>query len=263
MILQSRIGSSWSTTLIDGWTYDSNFVEGPDKTGTLISGVTAGSNVVLSLTSGEENNFTVGKYYYIYDFNGHVWVNYCKCTNVNTSAHTITVDTLGWNFPTGTVIAAYTHRYYASGNTAPAGTSRFSYLLGSTLPYVSSESITSNIYYCVNQQEASDYIQLFCGIDQNTLFQVAPDDLGYYTCQKPFLVERYNGYSLSSATDMNRGYGVAKNMYITNVGTMVAAQDGRTVGGVNWLYFVLASVLFYSSGLTNYGVMFCDTASAS
>jgi hypothetical protein len=261
LIIQSRLGTSWSTALIDTWVGDSNLVEGIDKTGTLQSGVTAGSSVVLPLSSGQEINFTVNKYYYIYDFNGHSWVNYCKCTAVDTGAHTITVDAIQNNFPTGSVIAAYAHRFYLMGDGTVAGSPPYylSYTYAKLkVPYVSAAAA-----YVFYSQEISQ-IYGGCELDKmaNYLTQMTPNDEGVYAVQKPSICEYYGENSFGITTGMNRCYGVTKNVYMTYTGVMAQGQDGRTIGGKNYLYFRRESDITYF-GSTVYALLFLDTSAVS
>ena len=236
MITQSRVGSSWSTSMVDSWIGDPNFVEGTDKIGTLAADATAGTNQVIQLGAGQAANFTPNKFYYIYDMNGHAWVNYCKVTADNTNADTITVDTIDKNFPTGSVIAAYNHRMYCAGNIlAAGGQNRFNsdnYSVHSSTPYCSSENSSRTF---ANQNQAL-YESITPSIDTATLNIVSPNDKGFYACQKPFIVERSNAVP-SDQNDISEGYGIMKNMYTTKTGTMVQGLDGKTIGGSNWLYF--------------------------
>lgn len=253
LIMQSRIGSAWSTSMIDSWLGDSNFVEGTDKIGALAGDATAGSNVVLQLGVGQAANFTPNNYYYIYDMSGHAWVNYCKVTADDTLAHTITVDSISNNFPTGSVIAAYAHRYYASGSDSVSGM-RFNTVNSPlTIPYCS--NTTANKAF--PDQNATFYQATSASVDSVTLDQAAPTDKGFYACQKPFLVERYN--CVQNQTDgMSEGLGIAKNAYVTDKGAMVGGLDGRTIGGKNWLYFQSHNNFSYG-GNSGMGVMFCDS----
>jgi hypothetical protein len=92
-----------------------------------------------------------------------------------------------------------------------------------------------------------------------TLAQAAPNDRGYFACQKPFIVEKMN--QQAGQTDgMTEGYGIVKNMYVTNVGTMVQGLDGKTIGGTNWLYFQpFDQLIYYGAG--SLAAMFPDSTS--
>jgi hypothetical protein len=243
MIIQARLGTAWSHVMIDDFTGDTNFLEAANKVGVLQSGVTAGSSVVLPLASGQELNFTVNKYYYIYDFNRHTWVDYFKVTSVDTGAHTITGDAIGKNFPSGAVISPYTHRYYMYGSNGGDGYSTWSYELCTiglqVIPYFS--SIDKN--YIVHNQGG-----FICGAVSfscmSTLINTAiPNDEGFYACQKASISEyaRANdGSYYTYKTSMNRPYGVAKNLYETYISSMAQMLDYRTINGSDWLYLKLS-----------------------
>ena len=256
MIVQSRIGSSWSTTLIDSWVGDSNFVEGTDKRGTLLYDATAGASKTLYLNTGEAANITPNRYYYITDMSGHAWVNYCKVTADDTNADTVVVDTITQNFPAGSVLAAYAHRWYCAGSNG-SNLPRFnslSYVSRSAIPYVS--STTASYAFC--DQNSVINLAVRGSIDADTLFTAAPNDRGYYACQKPFIVEFYSNVGVDSG--MTEGYGIMKNMYVTKLGSMVAGMDGKTIGGSNWLHFQRLDGLF-TAGSSNYATMFLDKTS--
>jgi len=256
LIVQSRIGSAWSTALIDSWVGDSNFVEGTDKRGTLLYDATAGSSQTLYLNTGEAANFTLNRYYYITDTSGHAWVNYCKVTADDTNADTVVVDALTQNFPAGSVLAAYTHRWYCAGNDVAVNIARFNttnYSNKSTIPYLSSAT------YVFADQNGIVYSAVKGSVDADTLSTVAPNDRGFFACQKPFLVEYY-GNNGGVSSGMTEGYGIAKNVYATKLGTMVAGMDGKTIGGSNWLHFQRLDGLF-TAGSSNYATMFLDKTS--
>lgn len=256
MIIQSRISSTWYCAGIDSWTGDANFVEGTDKTGTLASGITAGSSVVLSLGSGEAANFTVNKYYYLYDFNGHSWVDYCKVTARDTGADTITVDRVDFNYTAGSVIAAYAHRFYGFGSdTATLALPRFNYGLLSRLPYASSQGYVSagqsSILYAGCQIETPD----------KTLITNNPNDLGYYACSKGLLVEYLR--EDSSGTGMNRAYGSPNNIYLCYNNSYSPGQDGKTIGGENYLFFLTGNYIYSTGSASSQCSLFLDTTATS
>jgi hypothetical protein len=256
MVLQSRIGSSWSNAAIDGWTGDTNFVEGTGATGTLASGATAGSNVVLTLGTGQAANFVANKYYYIYDMNGHAWVNYVKVTATD-GAESITVDSINVNFPTGSVIAAYAHRWYTFGSGTNGSLARFSQQL-SKIPYCSGA-----IGYVFGSQDANLNGLATLELPSYLLLRLNPDDLGYQACSKGLLFEWFReNTGGSNTTGMNRAYGSPKNIYICVTNSMAAALDGKTIGAKNYLYFIVASSQF-GSGSGTHACLILDTTATS
>jgi hypothetical protein len=257
MILQSRIGTAWTNCGIDGWTGDTNFVEGTDKTGTLTSAATAGSSVILQLNTGQAANFTVNKYYYIYDMNGHAWVNYCKVTNVNTGADQITVDSINQNFPIGSVIAAYTHRWYTFGSNGASSVIRFNNEL-SKIPYCSA---LTQAYVFPTQ---NNIIKGAVGLEapSHILTNLNNDDEGYQACCRGLIFEYFSDDVVSSQTPgMNRSYGTPKNIYFCIVNSMAAALDGKVIGGKNYLYFKLMSTQI--CGAAGYAFLLLDTTATS
>ena len=251
MILQSRIGVTWSNAGIDKWTGDNNFVEGTDKTGTLASGTTAGSNKVLQLGAGQASNFTVGKYYYIYDMVNHAWVDYVLVSARDTGADTITVSLLTYAYPTGSVIAAYAHRWYTFGCPGQC----------SALPYASGTT-QSRVFWGQAWPWASAVGNRFSlEVPSNLLNKMNPDDDGYQACTQGLIFEYYNALAGGDTAGMNRAYGTPNSIYICIVGTLAAGLDGKTIGGLDYLYFILASGEIYA--VSAYAFMLLDTVSAS
>jgi hypothetical protein len=260
MIIQSRIGTAWKCAGITEWTGDAELTEGTDKYGVLQSGVSAGSSVVLQLDTGEAANFTVNNYYFIFDFDGHSWVNCCKVTATNTGTDQITVDLLGQAFPAGAVIAAYAHRWMAFGNGTSPSVVNNNYSSQSKIPYVNAASNT----YVFHNQTSYIYGSAQAGVCNAFLTKVAPNRKGNWGTEDIYVVEDKweNDIAQSATTGAHEGYGVLKNVIATNVGTMAAGQDGRTDGGFEYLYTLLMSDVF-SSGTATYAALFLNTVSAS
>jgi hypothetical protein len=248
MIMQSRVGTTWYNMGIDGWTGDSNFVEGTDKTGTLASETTAGSNKVLQLGAGKASNFTVNKHYYIYDMNGHGWVDYVKVTARDTDADTITVDLLTYAYPTGAVIAAYAHRWYTFGSST-----------NSAIPYTSGATQTHVFHSQVWTWGAATGSRIIIELPTNIITRLNPDDDGYQACSKGLLLE-YSDWGFVF-TGMNRAYGAPNSVYMCFNNSMAAALDGKTIGGVNYLFFLLMSSEIYNGA--GYAFLILDSTSTS
>jgi hypothetical protein len=261
LVIQTRLGTAWDTFIIDDFVGDSNLLEGTSATGVLQSGITAGSSVVLQLDTGEAANFTENQYYYIYDFDSHSWVNYTKCTNVNTGSDQITLETLAQNFPAGAVVSSYAHRYYTCTNDPTSNVNDINYSNGNLkIPYCSSDVDQTYVFH-----DQTTIIYGFCRFDfaTNTISGLAPDDYGVYAVQRPLIAE-YGKENTQYVvdTDMNRAYGVAKNVYITKTGTMAQMVDGRTINSKNYLYFQPANKI-YQAGSSTYCGLILDTEATS
>jgi len=258
MNILARLGTAWTFARIDDFTGDTNFLEAATKVGVLQSGITAGSSEVLQLDTGQAGNFTQDKYYYIFDLDGHTWVNYIKCTNVDLVNDQITADVLSWNFPTGAVVSSYAHRYYIHGVGNGSSTTKENICVFNTvLPYYSGGS-----GYIIHDQTRGPYLLYgMASFDfmYNILTRSDPDDLGYFACQKNSLCEKYRpNDSQSTETSMNRCYGVTKNLYATSLGTMAVMLDYRTISATDWLYLV---VDYYYS--TTIALLISNTEAAS
>lgn len=269
MIIQTRRGTTWDIFVFDEWEGDTNLVEGTTAIGTLQSGVTAGSSVVLQLDTGEAANFTADKYYYLYDFDGHSWVAYRKVTAVDAVLDQITIDTADYNWPAGSVIGAYPHRWYTAGNqlennSGTTGIYDFNYYVSrySKLPYCSS---AGTAYSFSNQ---SGPIYGACGADfmWKTIDSMNADDYGNRTVQRPLLYEFFrenDSITTTREASMNRAYGVAKNLYVGTTSGMAQMQDGRTINGKNYIYARTTSSFFSESAYTTAAVLILDTEATS
>ena len=153
----SKNNTTYNQYVTGTWVGDSNLVEPLTAIGALQSGITAGGGVVCTLLPGQAANFTANKYYFIYDFNAHSWVDYVKCTVVDTGLNTITLQTVNYSFPAGAVIGAYPHRFYSMSNsTVTSGTTNNADNMSyrhSSIPYISSTSGTpSNVFHAQTGQ---------------------------------------------------------------------------------------------------------------
>jgi hypothetical protein len=237
----SLVEATWDNVYIDTFTGLSSKLEPITKVGVLQSGITAGSNVVLTLAPGQKSNFTVNKYYYLYDFNGHSWVNYVKVTAVNPGApEEITIESTSKNFPSGAVIIPYAHRYYTRGH----GNDGVHMCRGgdvTIIPYVSCQSDQVRVSH--QQNGACVYESLFTG-PADYISRGTPDDDGYYDCIR-FLVGDYGNTDYYNPTpSMNRFYGKTNNSLRTARGTMGQMTNTRTMLGIDYLYFYPAPTTY-------------------
>ena len=265
LVVSTRLESTWYHSGVLEWEGDANLVEATSKYGVLSAGATAGLNAVITLHSGQAANFTVGKYYFIYDFNAKTSVNYVKVTAKSEINDTITVESLASSFAENSVIASYAHRFTAFGTTIYSSQDAFSALTTGTgnplctIPYVSSTSDTY-VHHDQNGWIGSgakwDYLSL-------TLAQMAPDDYGNRAVMRPLIGEfaRPNDTSSSTyTTGMNRSYGQVKNLYIAYSNSRVRGSDGLTVNTKNYVFLASHSELNYG-GSANYDLLFLDTES--
>jgi hypothetical protein len=243
--------SAWTSFTLDNFTGSSNslILEDPTKSGILTSPATSGPFITLQLGTGQASNFTVGNYYYIYDFTNHSWVDYVRITARDTGLDQITVDAISYNYPVGAVLGPYPHRFYAAVSTSanPFGgfADNFSYSQGtgisgsrSAIPYVSAAP-----GYVFHGQVG--YIYGACSIDAQITYaitRVDPDDNGRYLVQRPTIYEAYRNNSVSSTSGCDRFYGTANNIYIgTNTNFSTAT---RTIGGLNYTWLSTAASSF-------------------
>lgn len=235
-------GLNWYSVRTGDWEASTAFVEDPSKTGTLISGATAGNNVVLSLGPGQATNFTIGNRYFLYDFGGHTWLNYPQVIARDLGANTITVDTIFKNFPSGSVIAAYPHRFQVTtGSVTPYQYSPYHNWTETSnitqIPYMSSPVEAYNMH----PQYGFIYTQTALECKSTLLTTTVPTAANTYYCQRPILVE-VNGASSGISLDMNRIYGTPKDMYMTSGSGISSYVDKRTIDGINYKTLVYSAV---------------------
>jgi hypothetical protein len=264
MILSSRLGTAWDTAGMDTWTGDSNLLEGPDKSGVIRSYITAGSGVIVPVHAGEAAYFTSGEYYYICKLNTLSFsVDYSKVTYVDTVNDQVTMDFVYFNYPSGSIIGSYPHRYYVFGNVglAPSpGYYSFTNANKCQIPYSSSvvsgyvfnDSVNSLLYGCIGNTE-----------EYGSLIAMAPNDKGQYALERVNIKEQNRpNDSVATITGMNRTYGASKNTFITAKLTMSQGLDGRTYGGKNYIYLQTYSDVM-DGGSANLGFLILDSESIS
>ena len=254
MIIQSRRGTNWDTFVFGEWTGDVNLVEGVNVVGDLniaIGGAPV-TDHVIQLGAGEATNFTEGNWYWLYDFaNGNNWCNYVRVDDVDAYGDRLQINAANYDFPIGSVIGSYVHRFYTLSDSTNVATDR-SYQLAE-IPYYSRygyEMYTSHgaamtrLYAGITLSREDEYLGY-----RSTQYGMAPNDRNQYACQRPG-VQEYRSHDAASGsiqTDMNRGFGPLAQVYLTPLGVgagdMAAAQDGRTINGLNYLYFQIHSAM--------------------
>ena len=255
MFLVTRRGTTWNLAFETDFVYDANLsVEGTDKFGTIQSGVTAGSNVTLQLDTGEASNFTADNYYFIYDFNGHTWVDCVKCVSVDGGADTIIVDTLTYNYPAGAKIASYAHRLVAGGEE------------GVTLPYY---NVVGHSYVFNDQNTNSTYDgHVYAQVADKYLDRLQPNRKGNYAVSEIGITE-FLGHNISPgvggvpSSQGHEAYGVIKNCLASVTGSMSAGLDGRVDQGLNYIYFGRVMNNIFYNGSFSYAILILDTESDS
>lgn len=266
-LFSTRLGTTWYSVGMDAFVGDSNLLEGTDKVGVIQSGASAGSSVVLQLDTGEAANFTADNYYYILDFDGTTDAQYVKVESVDTGTDQITIETLYIDVAAGAIIGAYIHRWvgFGDGSIGAFWYNFCTYYSGlynrSTIPYLSAKGST----YVMANQNYSSGITGCVGLDaaREYLERMAPDDKSNNAVMRPGIYE-YNRHNsgTSMTTDMNRAYGILKNVYIIYHTTLASFLDGKTIGGNNYLY-TQDEIAMFTDAQNSFGVLFLDTESTS
>jgi hypothetical protein len=244
----SQLGATWYKMYIDTFTGFSSKLEAITKVGILQSGITAGSSKVCQLDTGEAANFTANKYYYIYDLNGHGWVGYTKVEAVDTGADTITISVASQDFPAGSVVIPYAHRYYMHGKLpGSSAITNLNYYASQGIDYWSIPYCSSlTAAYVIHSQNS--YIKNSAAFPDSSYNSDSylsigdPDDEGYYDCMRHVIGEEkdFNG----DTTSMNRIYGKSNNIIKTARGSMGQMVNTRTLLGIEYLSLFGAGYVF-------------------
>jgi hypothetical protein len=248
--LISRIGTSFSKSYWLNWTGDANLIPGADKYGIVQSGLTAGTNVVIQLDTGEAANFEIGDYVFLFDFNGHEWVDCVKITNRDTGADTITVDAVTVNYPAGAVVTYYSHRWVFGGSTGGnVNLPDMQYQANAhcVLPMINAETP-----YCAAKR-TSDAITAGAIINWSVFYceRAAPNRKGEWAFSEIGVAEYWRCNTLGNA-NAKELYGTINNLLISKTGSMATMQDGRKDQGKEYINTGDISSLFpqgyYSGG---------------
>lgn len=255
----SRRGTAWDFDGICDWQSVTNLCEGTGVIGSLASAIGGtGSNLTLQLQTGEAANFTSGNYYYMLDFNNHAWCEYFKCNGVNIGSDTIICSQSSYNFPSGSIVGAYPHRFYAYGTSMSTYIYEFNQLTiyDAKIPYVSD---TSASYSMHNQADYINGKAELC-VNENALLNLDPDDKGYYAVQRPLIKETYRNNDSIGSSNMNRVYGYPKYLYTTAAVGIAQMLDGRLINGSGYIYLDNANNLGFGMN-SSLVVLILDTES--
>lgn len=248
--------------VFDNWTTVPNAFESTSAIGTLASGITAGRAVTLTLGSGQASNFTAGKYYFIYDMNGHSYVDYVQVVSRNTGNDTIVVNDISFNFTTGSKIGSYPHRFYMSGlgwdgHYAGSGNVQYGcYYDTVAVPYMTLKTKSNTTYKRdkvfrnnnqINYQEC--YVEAFVGLNS--------DDNGNRYVQRPIISEYRDAEAVVISLEA-KTIGILDHMYIINTTGLTAGVSTIDIGGISYLYINYLG----SSGTFPFGPL-CNLVSVS
>jgi hypothetical protein len=246
--------AAWS---LGKWVGNSLLVEPTTVISTLASGITSGNNVVIPIGSGHAANFSIDRWYHIYDFNNHSWVDYVKVIDRDLVLDTITVSLINYDFPSGSVIGAYPHRFYAAGEGAltsgTTGNKDNSSIRISTIPYIGSTTgIPNNVFH---SQQGSILTTMTLEVLENVLYRGNPEDEGYYYVQAPTILEYYDASQTYMSGKKIWGTIEGGIMYFTSDANITEEVTVRTVSGKKYMAFLNANEMGQNSA-SNLKVLF-------
>ena len=206
----------------------------------MISPATTGRRVSLSLGSGDASNFTVGKYYFIYDFNGHSQVEYVKVLSVNTGTDTIVVDPLNYSYSSGSKIGSYPHRFYVGCLGHAQTFAQYGCIAsGIKVPYAAVYPRTTSTTLCERIfHNQNGLVTSYCWSLEDAMNNIVKSVLGEYYVQRfPFTEIKDNTPTTSNYITPGNILGTPNHMYaISPITGLVALVDIVVINGVNYYY---------------------------
>jgi len=242
LAISSRTPAGWEQAYIEDWEGDPELLESQDTTAVMQRklslsdpGWSSGNDATIEVENGISSNFTVGHNYYLYDLqfskhggNTDNWFHYVTIMDTSNGADgsndSMVISASYKDFPEGSVLCSYVHRYLSAGDDADIGTYR------RFIPYCSKVTEDSNWERLTYQ---SAYVALYTASKTFSLYKLAPDDEARYAVQRMGISEYYDG--ANSSVGMDRGYGYTKNSYLTSITNMEKMLDGREIDGTNYI----------------------------
>lgn len=234
LMMSARTGVTWNHFIFDEFLTDSTLLEAASKDGNTVAAVAAGATS-FDVGVGEGANFTANKFYFLIDLQNSEAVNYVKVSSVSTD--TINLDpscAVHKSCKVGSYLTPYYPRFYTAGDFIYRSTPSYEQNKTSRLALRSERGKEFNI----NDDNDEDYSSAIADYLFNALYQISPDDEGFYAIQKPLLGEEPDSFT------ENRFYGTTKNLYFSAEGVMAEMLDGRTVNSDEWIYFDSSEHLF-------------------
>ena len=225
LILQTRLGATWDTFIIDNWTTDVNLVEATSVSGTISADANAGDSTI-SLNTGDASNFTEDKFYFLYDLNLSEAIDYVKVTSITNDVLTLN-STITHTHISGSLLSPYYQRFYTYGTDKLNS----NYYPNMSIPCRSAIQQEFGISNSSNQNYS--YSKAGGHVLENLILYSDPNDEDKYIVMKPLIGE----YDMTGPTSIgNRAYGVANSVYYTAVGTMAQMLNGKTINSKQWVY---------------------------
>lgn len=266
MMILARNGTTYRQYIVDDFVGITSELEDETHVAYLPSGVsTLGSSGVAYLTDGDASKFTVGRHYYLYDFNSYSHVDFVMVLDRDTTpgSNSITISLTGV-FPSGSVIGSYPHRHY-SFHADHSWTYDMYSFFESNIPYY---SYNPSVYY------RSDWpihggIELGFDLGDDWYSPITaalqrswPNDYGYYAVARPLLLEYRNNTSPDSSSGMHFMYGYGKNTVIGGTGSFTRGISTKIVGGKTYLFFMVTNEVIRGAS-SSYPLYVLDTESES
>jgi len=226
IVIQTRVGTAWSTYILDEWLTDLNLVEAATISGTLSAAANDGDSTIY-LNTGEGSNFTDDNFYFLYNLNRSEAIDYLQVTA--TAGDTLSLnETLTKRHSSGSLLSPYYQRFHVLGTNILTGVNNY-VRMGIPVRSVRQKE------FGVHATDDFCYSRIGGHVLEQLIKDSAPNDEGKYIVMKP-VVGEYDSNSSPNA-EGNRSYGQAKNLYYTAVGSMSQMLNGKTIVSKEWVYF--------------------------
>ena len=77
---------------------------------------------------------------------------------------------------------------------------------------------------------------------QDMVKRLAPDDLGYYLTEEPYVREHYN---TRNSDDMNRVFGVPLEFFVTSSSGLTFMQSNRVINSKQYRYAIGGNIMLF------------------
>lgn len=225
----------------------------------------------ITVGAGEGAQFVNGNFYFITDHSdGRNAVNSFQV--LSKSGDVLTVDRLYRPFTAGSKVGSYMHPFFVGGTGSSLWGNRTSipyYNVAGTMTGLDNSSSAvceQNSYTAATLSNAWSVSTLqgpntLTSAEDTYISRQSPDRKGRWAVQRPGVVERVPfGVDTNTLAGIT-AYGQLKNIILGSQGTMSANLHGRTLGGIDYLFFRLMNA--YGNNVQSWAAMIRDTQSNS
>ena len=236
----ARLNGNWTYAFTDKLVHVPPFGEDTAVTAESATAITAGENIVITLTDAvDAARFSVDKFYYLYDFRNGVLLDHVKVTKVGAAdgllGTQVEIDRAYDSYDAGAVLCSYNHRYYLTGNNSTSGKDvegASYYNSNMSVPYCSSNAPERK--YRIHRQSGTVATQMSLGYDRNTLQYCTLQDSGERVYEIPRVIEYSGPYN---TIGMGNIVGQVKSFVLMDKTGMVEMESGVMINNTQYDLF--------------------------